>query len=46
MKSYGIAIKKGNTELISILNKGLEDFRTFGKRAELLKKYQMSETLA
>ncbi|HJJ96192.1 MAG TPA: ABC transporter substrate-binding protein [Methanocorpusculum sp.] len=45
-EEYGIAIKKGNTELISILNKGLEDFRTSGKRAELLEKYQMSETLA
>lgn len=45
-EEYGIAVKKGNTKLISILNKGLENFRASGKRAELLEKYHMSETLA
>ena len=44
-EEYGIAVKKGNTELIRILNKGLADFRASGKRAELLEKYHMSETM-
>ncbi len=40
--SYGVAVKNGDIPLQDIINKGLADLETSGKRAELLEKYHLS----
>ena len=39
VEEYGMALKKGNTELRDILNKGIEQVRAKGIEAELQKKW-------
>ncbi|MBC7322784.1 MAG: basic amino acid ABC transporter substrate-binding protein [Acetomicrobium sp.] len=38
-EQYGLAVAKGNKELLEKLNKGLEEVKASGKMDELLKKY-------
>ena len=40
--SYGVAVQNGDIPLQDIINKGLADLETSGKRAELLEKYHLS----
>lgn len=42
-ESYGIAVKKGNTELLDKINKGLKNLKENGKFDELLKKWDLAE---
>jgi polar amino acid transport system substrate-binding protein len=38
-ESYGIAVKKGNTELLQIINQGLAELKTSAEWDNLIKKY-------
>ncbi len=38
-EQYGIAVKKGNTELLDKINKGLADIKADGTYAQILEKY-------
>lgn len=40
-ESYGAAVQNGDTYLIETMNKGLADLESSGKKAELLKKYNL-----
>lgn len=38
-EQYGIAVKEGNSELLQMINEGIEELRASGKMDELLDKY-------
>ena len=42
-EQYGIAVKKGNTELLEMINKTLEKMLEDGKIADLADKYSVAE---
>jgi polar amino acid transport system substrate-binding protein len=40
---YGVAVRKGDTEVLELLNKGVQGVKDSGKEAELIKKWIAAE---